>query len=101
MQGEIIDGVVAYFVSLGKAYKSTLEKSIEFSKHLYPENEFLDLCKNSEKIDPILEIQGWTMEVASTEVLPQFNMTPKSYVSFTYCSLIKSSLTVPSKSSSS
>ena len=94
----MIDRVVNYFVSLGKTYKSTLESTLDMAKNLYLDDQFTDINKRSEKIDPILEIQGWTMEVASTEVLPQYNMVPKSYVSFTYCSLIKTSLSIPSKS---
>lgn len=58
----------------------------------------MDLKTRSERIDPILEIQGWIMEIASTEVLPQFNIVPKSYLSFTYCSLVKNSVMAPTKS---
>lgn len=93
--------MVSYFTSLGKLYKGTLERSIEASKTFYPEEEFKELKIKSERIDPILEIQGWIMEIASTEVLPQFNIVPKNYVSFTYSSLIKNTMIVPSKSRSS
>lgn len=98
-KGEKIDKIVDFFSSIGKTYKSTLEKMIRGCKELYSEDEFQQLRLQNEKIDPVLEIQAWTMEVASTDPVPQYDVVPKSYTSFVYSSLVKSSLSTPPKSS--
>lgn len=86
-------------MSIGKTYKSMLEYMIKDAGSLYSEDEYDRLKQTSEKIDPVLEIQAWTMEVASTEQVPQYNVMPKSYTSFVYSSLVRNALAVPSKSS--
>lgn len=98
MQGERIDRIVEFFMSIGKTYKSTLETVIRSGKNLFSEDEYVALQQKSEKIDPVLEIQAWTMEVASSEPVPQYNVIPKSYTSFIYSSLARPGLTVPHKS---
>jgi hypothetical protein len=85
-------------MSVGKTYRATLENIIKASKSLYTEEEYEKLKNKNEKIDPVLEIQAWTMEVASTDPVPQYNILPRSYSSFIYSSLVKPSLQVPSKS---
>lgn len=101
IKGENIDKIVAYFTSLGKTYIKMLEEMIKDAKEHYTEDEYSTILTNNNKIDPVLEIQGWLMEVSSTELVPQYNTEPKSYSSFIFSSLVKPGLATPSKSRTS
>jgi hypothetical protein len=50
------------------------------------------VTQKAERIDPILEIQGWDMEHASSEVYPQVNLKPRQYSSYLLNSLINPNL---------
>lgn len=75
-----------------------LEEMIKDAKEHYTEAEYSKLLTDNNKIDPVLEIQGWLMEVSSAELVPQYNVEPKSYNSFIFSSLVRPGLTPPSKS---
>lgn len=97
-KGEHIDRIVKYFTSLGKTYIKMMEEMLKDAREHYSEDEYSKLLANNNKIDPVLEIQGWVMEVSSSEMVPQYNVEPRSYTSFIFSSLVKPALTAPSKS---
>lgn len=76
-----------------------MEELIKDAREHYSQDEYSQLLNNNSKIDPVLEIQGWLMEVSSAEMVPQYNIQPKLYSSFIYSSLVKPSLAAPPKSS--
>lgn len=94
-----------YFTSLGKGYKDYVEATLRLNKDLYSTEEFEPLSKvtvvliqKSEKIDPILETQGWMMENSSDDPLPSYVIEVRPYNSYLLSSLVKPNLPATPKS---
>jgi hypothetical protein len=95
-----------YLTSLGKTFKDYLEFMVQNNVCLFEGSEYEAICKvglqfdkKAERIDPILEIQGWVMEHASSEAYPQVNLKPRQYSSYLLNSLINPNVPGLQKSS--
>ena len=93
-----------YFAKLGENFKMCLEGYLNLNKIHYPEEEFAKSIKvrvdnkKFERIDPILETQGWIMDTASNEAYPPYKREMINYSSYVLNSLIKPILPVISRS---